>query len=123
MPPFEESGQNVTATLWEYLGVDKYNDPVVSDEPATLQVRWEEQTRQVRSADGTPVNCDVTVMLSRSVTIHSQMRLGSLPTTGTGTFWPDGILYEVVGYKEVNDFDFGTEVTRVAYLARYKSAH
>lgn len=122
MPPLEEMGHDQHALLWEATGVDAYNRPTVSDTYSALEVRWEEVRKEARRSDGTPVNIDVEAFLDRAVTIGSHMMLGvSVPTTGTGTFYPDGSLFEVVSYDETLDFT-GRFYTRVAGLARYRDS-
>lgn len=122
MPPLETSDRWQTATLWEYVGKDRFGQPKVSSAPVELSVRWNTTRRLVLAPDGNRVALDAEAVVNRKIGIGSVMFLGELDDwrgTGSGSAGEESELWEVVTYDEVPDLK-GRNVRREIGLKKYR---
>ena len=122
MPPLETSDRWQTATLWEYVGKDRFGQPKVSSTPRELDVRWNTTRRLVLAPDGNRVSLEAEAVVNRKVGIGSVLFNGDLTDwtgTGSGSAGEESELWEVVTYDETPDLK-GRNLRREIGLKKYR---
>lgn len=122
MPPLETSDRWQTATLWEYVGKDRFGQPKVSSTPIELDVRWNTARRLVLVPDGNKVALEAEAVVNRQIGIGSVLFLGALADwtgTGSGSAGEESELWEVVTYDETPDLK-GRNLRREIGLKKYR---
>lgn len=77
MPPIETALRYQKAVLWELVGYDGYGDPVFGD-PTELDVRWEDDRKEIVGPNGRVIAVDATVVVDREIALDSRMWKGNL---------------------------------------------
>lgn len=71
MPALEVMDLEQSVILWEYRGVDKFNETVRTRQAEPLGVRLVLRARSVPAQDGTPVSIDGSMATDREVPLNS----------------------------------------------------
>lgn len=119
MPPIETSDRYQKAVLWSVTGSNNYGDVIRSD-PVELTVRWEDDSRDVRDADGTVLTLAATVVVDREVAKGSLMWLGELANWyGTGSAGDEDDVMQVVETHTTPDLS-NKFIRRTLGLMKYR---
>lgn len=119
MPAPEQNDRCQKALLFEVVGVDEFNEPLISD-PIELDVRWVWKATQMPGPNGNPVRVDSTVILDREVPIGSTMVESTLEDWyGTGSAEGQHTIMEVVAMGITPDIK-NRNVRYVGGLAYFK---
>lgn len=99
MPHLTKKPLRQKAVYWERVGYDENGDPIVTDDPLEIKVRWEEGLLAGINEFGEPIAVTAVVDVDREIPVKSILWLGSIddiPTTG-----PTEGLVIVVGHVDI----------------------
>jgi hypothetical protein len=124
MPSPEYGSRHQMAVLWEWTGVNRYNEPLIGPQEE-ITVRWEDMSKDMRRADGTMITVDATAHVDpdRVIPIGSLMWKGEAADLPPGTYFDaeDLEIMEVVAVDFTPDVKARTQYREVG-LARFKKA-
>lgn len=105
--------------MWPFTGYDSYGQPTVG-QPVQIPVRWIFEKREAVDPKGNTITLDGTVIVARDIDIGSHMWLGELADwygTGSGSNFPDELLYEVKTFQKTPDIK-GRAIRRIVGIMR-----
>ena len=119
MPSIETMHRHDPAILWEVVGYDSENEPIVGA-PVEILTRWEDCRKEVLDPKLGMIAIDAMVVVDRRIAVDSQMLQGELADwLGTGSAYDDTNLMRVAVYEEIPDLK-GRNVRRTVGLRRFR---
>lgn len=121
MPSQETSHRPHKAVYWEKTGVDRYNNPKLT-EPVEIRVRWVGTRSNMLDPNGERIVVDASAILAQDAKIGDQLWLGELEDwLGTGSAGDDTevTIMEVVAFESTDDVK-GRNTFREVGLKRFR---
>jgi len=121
MPPPERICLTEDAVLWPILGYDPFGQPIVSDSPQGIKVRWTVTRGEAFDRQGNTVTIDAMVQVNQRIEPDSNMWRGAIGDLPPGTSFQGETeeLMIVKTYKSTKDIK-GREANQYVELARYR---
>lgn len=117
MPQIETMCRNQHAVLWPLIGNDINGEPMVSDTPVPLMVKWNWVRRDVVDPQGAVIAIDADVIVDRVIAVGSEMWYGKMKDMPGTAHVPESGVCVVKVFSEVGDI-FGRNYFRKVSLQR-----
>lgn len=117
MPQIETMCRNAHAVLWNLIGNDLNGEPMVSDTPVPIKVKWNWTRRDVVDPNGAVIAIDADVIVDRVIAVGSEMWYGKMKDMPGTAHVPESGVCVVKVFSEVADIN-GRNFFRKVLLQR-----